>query len=156
MPSAYFFFSLNFSRGSFVLYCACRDDPTTEFGSSPVRVITRRVARARVFFVLVYFSYLFYIFLVVWLRSAFRVFTRSDRRRPRLARRRGVRVSRKPYAAAGMKEVVSVNSSSPPRPQLIKAKQPGYLDLTDEQVNRLISVEPIDKEYDVETEPFAR
>lgn len=55
-----------------------------------------------------------------------------------------------------MKELVSVNSSPPPPPQLIKAKQPGYLDLTDEQVKRLISKEPIEKDYDVETEPFAR
>lgn len=54
-----------------------------------------------------------------------------------------------------MKEVVSVNASPPP-PQLIKAKQPGYLDLTTEQVDRLISKEPIDKDYDVEAEPFAR
>lgn len=56
-----------------------------------------------------------------------------------------------------MKEVVSVNASPPPPPpQLIKAKLPGYLDLTAEQVDRLISKEPIDKDYDVEAEPFAR
>lgn len=59
-----------------------------------------------------------------------------------------------------MKEV-SVNSppsqqQQPPLPQLIRAKQPGYLDLTAEQVERLISKDPIDKDYDVETEPFAR
>jgi len=56
-----------------------------------------------------------------------------------------------------MKEVVFVNASPPPSlPQLIRAKQPGYLDLTAEQVERLISKEPIEKDYDVETEPFAR
>lgn len=53
---------------------------------------------------------------------------------------------------------MSVNSSPPPPqpPQLIRAKQPGYLDLTAEQVDRLISKDPIDKDYDVEIEPFAR
>ncbi|XP_050522603.1 death-associated protein kinase 1-like isoform X2 [Daktulosphaira vitifoliae] len=57
-----------------------------------------------------------------------------------------------------MKEVVSVNLTTPPpsQPQLIRAKQPGYLDLTTEQVDRLISKEPIDKDYEVEIEPFAR
>lgn len=59
-----------------------------------------------------------------------------------------------------MKEaVLSVNTSPPPpqpRPQLIRAKLPGYLDLTAEQVDRLISKEPIEQDYDVETEPFAR
>lgn len=60
-----------------------------------------------------------------------------------------------------MKEVVSVNLTttpppSQPPPQLIRAKQPGYLDLTAEQVDRLISKEPIDKDYEVEIEPFAR
>lgn len=57
-----------------------------------------------------------------------------------------------------MKEVVSVIPSPPPPqpPLLIRAKQPGYLDLTAEQVDRLISKEPIDKDYDVEAEPFAR
>ncbi|XP_050438580.1 calcium/calmodulin-dependent protein kinase type IV-like [Adelges cooleyi] len=57
-----------------------------------------------------------------------------------------------------MKEVVSVNPTTPPpsQPQLIRAKQPGYLDLTAEQVDRLISKEPIDKDYEVEIEPFAR
>jgi hypothetical protein len=54
-----------------------------------------------------------------------------------------------------MKEVVSVNPSPPP-PQLIRAKQPGYLDLTAEQIDRLISKDPIEKDYDVESEPFAR
>ncbi|KAL4142229.1 hypothetical protein QTP88_004728 [Uroleucon formosanum] len=53
-----------------------------------------------------------------------------------------------------MKEVVSVNPP-PPQPQLIRAKQPGYLDLTAEQIDRLISKDPIDKLYDVESEPFA-
>jgi len=56
-----------------------------------------------------------------------------------------------------MKEVVSVNPPPPPpQPQLIRAKQPGYLDLTAEQIDRLISKDPIDKLYDVESEPFAR
>jgi len=53
--------------------------------------------------------------------------------------------------------VVSVNPSPPPPPpQLIRAKQPGYLDLTAEQIDRLISKDPIEKDYDVESEPFAR
>lgn len=64
--------------------------------------------------------------------------------------------ARFPQPRAGMKEVVSVNPSPPPQPQLIRAKQPGYLDLTAEQIDRLISKDPIEKDYDVETEPFAR
>lgn len=39
---------------------------------------------------------------------------------------------------------------------MVQAKRPGYLDLTVEQTARLISGEPIEKDYDVETVPLAR
>lgn len=46
--------------------------------------------------------------------------------------------------------------SGGPEVDMKKSSIPGYLELTDEKINRLICQEPIENFYEVEDHPFAR
>lgn len=56
-----------------------------------------------------------------------------------------------------MREIFDVSiSKGGGKAEISVSGQPGYLKLTEAQKSRLISTGPIEEEYEVEDEPFAR
>lgn len=55
-----------------------------------------------------------------------------------------------------MREIFDVTISKGGGSKINLSGQPGYLELTEDQKNRLICTDPIDDHYEVEDEPFAR